>query len=117
MKNLLDSLHVGHLDTQELPKLPFEQQRTDNAGNPELERWGCHERAVAFFQGSVLKYRLSIIELRRFSLSSNSKLNTTLWVWWFAAKCQCSSILIAYDKIILLVFDRKELFGLNPDCG
>lgn len=53
---------MGHLDTQELLKLPFEEQRMDNTSNPKLERWGCHKRAVAFFQGSVLKYRLSIIE-------------------------------------------------------
>lgn len=62
---------------------------------------GC---TVAFFQGWVLKYRLSIIERRSLGLSSNSKLNTTLWVWWFAAKCQHSSTLIAYDRIILPVF-------------
>lgn len=59
---------------------------------------------VAFFQGWVLKYRLGIIERRRLGLSSTSKLNTTLRVWWFAAKCQHSSTLIAYDRIILPAF-------------
>lgn len=83
--------------------------------NGDVESWRAE--GVACFQGLVLKCHLGIIEWRRLSLSSNSKLNTTLWVWWFAAKCQYSSMLMAYDRIILPVFGRKQLFGLNPACG
>lgn len=80
-------------------------------------RYGDGEPHGGISPGRLLKDQLGIIERRRLSLSSNSKLNTTLWVWWFAAKCQHSSILIGYDRIILPVFGREELLGLNPTCG